>query len=122
MAQAKTKRLEHYFKNVFENESFTVYEFIDQANEEREKLILNTDWNRFICIQDNNLDLTKKYDVSYNMMQNQYEEDDEITVISDNPEKAYLDFYAKENEDQFFTPSTESFAFNKEHIPSSAYF
>lgn len=114
-------RLDQYLQKIFENESYAVYEFIDPPTEERTPLFINMDWNSFIRIQSQNLDLSKKYDLRYSMVADDLAEYDGLTVITDDEQKTAVDLYLKAHPDQFFQPSSIIFPFNKNVVPSSHY-
>lgn len=114
-------RLDQYLQKIFENESFAVYEFIDPPNEERTPLFINMDWNSFIQIQNQHLDLSKTYDLRYSMVADDLADYETLTVITDDEQKTAIDLYLKAHPDQFFQPSSIIFPFNKNVVPSSHY-
>ena len=98
-----------------------MYEFIDPANEERTPLFINMDWNAFIRIQSQNLDLTKNYDLRYSMVADDLADYDTLAVMTDDEEKTAIDLYLKAHDDQFFQPNSLTYPFNKDVVPSSYY-
>ncbi len=114
--------LDQYFRKIFENESYVLFEFIDLPTAARVPLYVDGDWNTFIRILSSNLDLTKYYDLQYGMVPGDLAEYESLTVVSDDLENTAVDLYLKAHEDSSFRPSSTIFAFNPDIIPSTYYF
>jgi len=114
--------LDQYFRNIFENESYVLFEFIDLPAAERVPLYIDGNWNTFIRIMSGNLDLTNYYDLQYGMVPGDLEEYESLTIVSDDVENTAVDLYLKANEDRSFRPNSGIFAFNPDIIPSTYYF
>jgi len=110
-----------YFRKIFENQSYVVYEFINLPSAERIPLFIDLDWNTFISLQNDHLDLTKYYDLRYGMIVDDLQEFETLQIITDNEEKAMLDVHAKTHQDKFFKPSSTIYAFDSNLIPSTYY-
>ena len=115
------EQLDDFFRKIFENESYIVFEFIDLPNAERIPLFIDTDWNTFIRIQSANLDLSKYYDLRYGMIADDLAEYENLVVVADDAVQAAVDVYAKTHTDQFFRPNSSIFPFDKNIVPSTYY-
>jgi len=115
------EQLDDFFRKIFENESYTVFEFIDLPNAERIPLFIDTDWNTFIRVQSQHLDLSKFYDLRYGMIADDLAEYENLVVVADDAVQAAVDVYAKTHTDQFFRPNSSIFPFDKNIVPSTYY-
>ncbi|MFH1444050.1 MAG: hypothetical protein ABIG34_01515 [Candidatus Peregrinibacteria bacterium] len=119
--KAQPQAMPQFFRKIRENDSFTLYEFIDLPQTTATPLLIESGWNSFRCLQERSLTLSRSHQlVSLNSLQ--LKQDVPLDVVAGDWKKMQLDLFAKEHADHFFRPDQSSFAFIKEHIPSSQYF
>ena len=110
-----------YFRTIFANESYTIYEFIDMPNDERIPIYIDAEWNTFIALQSKHLQLSKYYDLQYGMKPDDLQNYEKLIVLGDDFRHARLDVYAIANPNSFFRPNSNMFPFNQDIISSSYY-
>ena len=119
--RAQMDDLDEYFRKIFENESYIVYEFLDMPEAERTPLFIDTEWNTFIYLQTKYPQLSKYYDLRYGMKAEDLDEYEELIVVADDERQARLDVYAKTTENSFFQPDSIMFPFDKNVVSSTYY-
>ncbi len=110
-----------YVKKMMENESYTLYQFIDLPKAERVPLFIDTDWSTFIQILSRNLELTRYYDLRHSNVTGDLENYDQLTLVTNDLHTSILNLYEKAHKEQFFRPSSTILAFNPNLISSSYY-
>ena len=110
-----------YFRKLFENESYVLYEFTDMPKAKRIPLYIDTDWSTFIQVLTRHLDLTKYYDLRFPMVVNDLEVYDRMVLLTSDLHDSMLNLYLKNHPTQFFKPNTTIIAFNPNLISSSYY-
>lgn len=113
---------DEYTRKIFENESYSVYEFIDLPAAQRIPLYIDTDWNSFIKLLNSDPGLTRYYDLRYSMVVGDLEDYDNLTVVTADEQNTAIDLYLKSHPTQSFAPASTTFPFNPAIVPSSHYF
>jgi hypothetical protein len=107
-------------RKVMENQSFALYEILEDPQATEGRFIANMDWQAFMCFQERNLGLTKNGQMlPLSSPEDTYRQP--ITILSQDEEKTLLDVYAKTHTGSFVTPDQTYFAFSPDHVPSSYY-
>ena len=114
-------QLPEYLTKIYENDSYSVYEFTDLPQAPRIPLFIDTDWGSFIRLLSSNLELTRYYDLRHPVVSDDLTEYASLSLVTDDPHVAALDLYTKAHTEQFFAPSSNIFAFSPDIIPSSYY-
>ncbi|MBA8814997.1 hypothetical protein FHX48_000049 [Microbacterium halimionae] len=107
----------------FENDTFILYELTDEAEPERQTLLIDSSWPAYLRLVWNRLELSRCYDFEYlPYYEQEGDRADDVIVYSDSPEEAVaVDAWAAKHPDAVFTPSPKIFAFNSDIVASSYY-
>jgi hypothetical protein len=112
-------RASFVLKPVYENRSFTLYEFTDDAKAPTKNLYFDVPWDKFVCYQQSALDLSKQYQVLYNPKI--INASNPTSVVTDDPKKASYDLYVKTHPEAFTTPDNTTIPFDENVLPSTFY-
>jgi hypothetical protein len=83
-------RRDAYLTELFQNESYALYEFTDLPKADRVPLYIDTDWNTVLQVVSRNLELTRYYDLRYPMVASDLAEYDQLALLTDDPESCIL--------------------------------
>jgi hypothetical protein len=114
-------RRDAYLTELFQNESYALYEFTDLPKADRVPLYIDTDWNTFLQVVSRNLELTRYYDLRYPMVASDLAEYDQLALLTDDPASSWLNLYIKDNRERYFRPDGTILPFNPNIISSSYY-
>ena len=119
--QRQADRADFYLKKRYENAGFILYELVDEREEQTQKILLDVDWNSFICYQNNFMRAGKHFDLMHKMTEIDLESEP-VTLITSDPRKSALDAFFKKNPIHFYRPLAYNFYFEEKIIPSTFYF
>jgi len=115
------RELPQFFRLLKENESFALYEFTDTQSSDAEDVVMDIDWNSFICLQQDPSFSAQRHMHFLQDMQST-SASGSLVVIYNDLEKTRLDLYGITHAKLFVRPDQSSYAFNPDHIPSAQYF
>ncbi len=111
---------------VFENDSYVLYELTDRAPPDRPTLLVDSSWSDYLALVWNRLELSKCYDLEYlpyakpEMFVETAGKPPALVWAGGSPDTA-IDLWAVGNREAFFSPSPKIFPFNSDIVASSYY-
>ena len=119
--QRRFDAMPQFMERVYENEEFSVYEFTDTQNPDRENMVMSVPWDSYLCYQEHYLTLSKSYDLYFTMSDDESKTRQGLLAVSSAPEKTSMDLYLKDRPERFTRPSSSTFAFDQNQVPSTYY-
>jgi hypothetical protein len=106
----------------YENDSYVLYEIQDEADSERETLLIDSSWTEYLNLVWNRLDLSACYDLDYLPYFETQEPGEPLPLVySPTPTTTAIDLWGVEHRESFFRPSSQIFPFNSDIVAASYY-
>lgn len=105
------------------NDSYALYEIVDQPPPDRQVLWVDSSWQTYLDLIFNRRDLSRCYSFEYTP----YADVDRITgdgqtmLLTDDPHTSALDLYLMQHPEAFSGPDSRMFAFNPDVVASNYY-
>jgi hypothetical protein len=109
-----------HVEQLYENDSFVLYRLDDTAPPDRDVLLFDTSWQDYLDAVFTRLDLSRCYDFQY-ISDYDGVTDEPTTLLATDERSAAIDIWSRQNDSQFFVPSSKIFAFNPDVVASSYY-